>query len=49
MCKGGNPDTLNLKIKQICGIILQFCFDLVDFKGKIISLDFFQENSYFPC
>ena len=38
MCKGGNPNTLKLKIKQICGIILrvwrsamhtkQFCLDV---------------------
>ena len=41
MCKGGNPNTLKMKIKQICGIILrvwhsaihtiQFCFGLVHY------------------
>ena len=59
MCKGGNPNTLKVKIKKICGIILrvwhsamhtiQFCFGLVHFKAKINNLDFFRENSYFPC
>ncbi|MEW8547924.1 MAG: hypothetical protein AB2693_30835 [Candidatus Thiodiazotropha sp.] len=42
MCKGGNPNTLKLKIKQICGTILkiwcsamhtkQFCIGLVHFR-----------------
>ena len=51
MCKGGNPNTLKLKIKQIYRIILrvwysamhtlQFCFGLVHFRSKIINLDFF--------
>ena len=42
MCKGGNPNTLKMKIKQTSGIILrvwhsaihtlEFCFGLVHFK-----------------
>ena len=44
MCKGGNPNALKMKIKQICGIILgvwnsaihtiEFGFGLVHFNEK---------------
>ena len=50
MCKGCNPNTLKLKIKEICGKIvrvwrsakhtIQFCFGLGHFKRKITNLDF---------
>ena len=54
MCKGGNPNTLKLKIKQICGVILrvwcsalytkQFCFGLVHFRRKKNQFRFFSEK-----
>ena len=50
MCKGGNPNTLKLKIKQICGKCLGdwhsamhtiHCIGLVRFRLKTTNLDFF--------
>ena len=29
MCKGGNPNTLKMKIKQICGIVLGVCHSAI--------------------
>ena len=55
MYKGGSPNTLKLKIKQICGIILrvwhsamhtkQFWFGLVHFRGKKVQVGKDQEKA----
>ena len=60
MCKGGNPNTSKLKIKN--GLVVNYAYNTIFvcffffwgggafyMKNNQFRFFFFQENGYFPC